>query len=159
MKETAKAAARQADAGRTAAEQAVEATNAAAVTVREFAERGAQQVKATYDRFRTVAEETTNVLEETYATVAKGYAQVSLKTIEAAQENANAAFELARNLVSAKSFTEAFEAQTAYAQRRFDARVAQAKEFAALVGTVANDSVRPVREGFEKSAAQWKQAV
>ena len=143
MKKSVKAAAKQADAGRTVAKQAAEATNAAADTAREFAESGVEQVKVTCDRFKAVAEAATTTLEDSYATVTKGYTQVSLRTLEVAQENANAAFELARNLMNVKSLVDAVELQTAYAQRRFDARVAQAKEFAALIGTVANGCIRP----------------
>ena len=143
MKESVKAAAKQADTGRTAADQAAETTNTAADTVREFAQRGVQQVKVTCDRFKAVVEAATTTLEDSYATAAKGYAQVSLKTLEVAQENANAAFELARNLMNVKSLADAVELQTAYAQQRFDARVAQAKELAALTGTVANGCIRP----------------
>ncbi len=156
MKET-KTAAK--TAAKTGAEQVTEVGNAAAAAYREFAERSVQQAKIGYDRFKTLAEDATATLEDSYAAVSKGLAELNLRALAAAQENANAAFDLARNLVNVTSFSEALELQTAYARQRFETRVAQAREFAALAGKVANDGVRPVREGFEKSAAQWKQAV
>ncbi len=159
MKESAKTAAKQADAAKTVTEQAAEATGASAEAIREFAERSVQQAKESYDRFKIVAEETTGAFEDAYTAAAKGFSEVSLKAIEAAQENANAAYELARNLLNVRSVTEAFDLQAAYARGRFEARVGQAKEFAALVGKVANDSVRPVRESFEKAAGQLKPAI
>ena len=156
MKESAKTAARQADAAKTVTEQA---TGATAEAIREFAERSLQQARESYDRFKIVAEETTGAFEDAYAAAAKGLSEVSLKALETAQENANAAYDLARNLVNVRSITEAFDVQAAYARGRFEARVGQAKEFAALVGQVANDSARPVRESFEKAAGQLKPAI
>ena len=156
MKET-KTTAKQAE--KTGAEQVTEVATAAAAAYREFAERGVQQAKTGYDRFKTLAEDVTATLEDSYAAVSKGLAELNLSALQAAQENANAAFDLARNLVNVKSFSEALELQTTYARQRFEARAAQVKEFVALAGKVANDGVRPVREGFAKSAAQLKQAV
>ena len=156
MKET-KTTAKQAE--KTGAEQVTEVANAAAATYREFAERGVQQAKVGYDRFKTLAEDVTATLEDSYAAVSKGLAELNLSALRAAQENANAAFDLARNLVNVTSFSEALELQTAYARQRFDTRVAQAREFVALAGKVANDGALPIREGFAKSAAQWQQAV
>ena len=156
MKET-KTAAKQAD--KTGAEQVPEVTNAASAAYREFAERGVQQAKTGYDRFKTLAEDVTATLEDSYAAVSKGLAELNLSALQAAQENANAAFDLARNLVNVKSFSEALALQTAYARQRFDTRVAQAREFVALAGKVANDGALPIREGVAKSAAQWQQAV
>ena len=140
------------------AAQAAAATDAATL-YREFAERGAQQAKAGYERFKALAEDATATLEDSCAAVNKGLAELNLSGLRAAQENANAAFDLARDLVNAKSLSEALEAQVAYARQRFEAGVAQAKELATLVGKVANDGAGPIREGLANSAAQWKQAV
>jgi phasin len=150
MKET-KTAAKQAD--KTGAEQVTEVANAAAAAYREFAERGVQQAKVGYDRFRMLAEDATATLEDSYAAVSKAVAELNLSALAAAQENANAAFDLARNLVNVTSFSEALELQIAYVRQRFEARIAQAKELVALASKVANDGVRPVHEGFAQSAA------
>ena len=150
MKET-KTTAKQAE--KTGAEQVTEVANAAAATYREFAERSVQQVKAGYDRFEMLAEDLMATLEDSYAAVSKGLAELNLNALQAAQENANAAFDLARNLVNVTSFSEALELQIAYVRQRFEARIAQAKELVALASKVANGSVRPVHESFAKSAA------
>src|SRR5919205_3226329 len=116
MKET-KTTAKQAE--KTGAEQVTEVATAAAAAYREFAERGVQQAKTGYDRFKTLAEDVTATLEDSYAAVSKGLAEINLSGLRAAQENANAAFDLARDLVNAKSLSEALEAQVAYARQRF----------------------------------------
>src|SRR5919202_1685582 len=74
------------------AAQAAAATDAATL-YREFAERGAQQAKAGYERFKALAEDATATLEDSYAAVNKGLAEINLSGLRAAQENANAAFD------------------------------------------------------------------
>ncbi|MDQ4060804.1 MAG: phasin family protein [Pseudomonadota bacterium] len=192
MKESAKAAAKQADAARTVTNQAVEtaqtvaesvtgtaqaAASRAAETVsdvfgasknltfqvpaamREIAERNVRQAKETYDRFKVVAEDATDVLEDTYANVTRSVTEVNLRALQVAQDNTNAAFDLARDLLNVRSFAEAVELHTAYLRGRFDANVVQVEELAALVNKFASDTARPAREGFERSMEQWKQAV
>lgn len=192
MKESAKAAAKQADAAKTVTDQAVETTTAVAervaetaraaagraaetvsdvfgvsrnlsfevpAAVREIAERNVRQAKESYDRFKAVAEGATEVLEDTYANVTKGVTEVNLRALQAAQDNTNAAFDLARDLLNVKSYAEAVELHAAYLRGRFDANVAQVRELSALASKFANDAARPAREGFERSMEQWKQAV
>ena len=149
MKE-AKTTAKQAE--KTGAEQITDMTNATAALYREVAERSVQQAKVGYDRFKTLADDAMATLEDSYAAVSKGFAELNLNALQAAQENANAAFDLARNLVNVTSFSEALELQMAYARQRFEARATQAKGFITLASKVANDGVRPVREGFVTSA-------
>src|SRR5215213_7317409 len=50
---------------------------------REFAEKGASQAKENYEKLKAAAEEATDVLEDTYATAAKGASEYGLKVIEA----------------------------------------------------------------------------
>ena len=181
MKESAKAAAKQADAAKAVIDQASETVTVATgraealayeffnaakapsfeipAAVRELAERSIRHAKEGYDRLKTVAEDATSVLEDTYATVSKGFAEVSLKSLDTAKDNTNAAFDFAREFVNVRSFAEAVELQTAFVRQRLEAGIAQTRELATLVNKVANDSIRPVREGFERSAAQWKQAA
>ena len=181
MKESVKAAAKQADAAKAVIDQATETAKTATgraealaseffnmaknptfeipAAVRELAERSIRQAKEGYDRFKAAAEDATGVLEDTYSTMSKGFAEVSLKSLDTAKDNTNAAFDFARDLVNVRSFAEAVELQTAFVRQRLEAGIAQTRELATLVNKVANDSIRPVREGFERSAAQWKQAA
>ncbi len=49
---------------------------------------------------KSAAEETTNVLEDTYSKASKGTTEYNLKLIEAARHNTNAAFDFATELMS-----------------------------------------------------------
>src|SRR5947207_5781881 len=79
---------------------------------REAAEKSVAQAKETYEKMKAAAEEATDVLEDTYATAAKGATDYNLKVIESARTNANAMFDYARELMGAKSLSELVELST-----------------------------------------------
>src|SRR5271169_4414032 len=71
---------------------------------REFAEKGLAQAKENYEKMKSVAEEATDTLEDTYTTATKGCSGYGLKLIESARANSNAAFDLLGELMAAKSY-------------------------------------------------------
>src|SRR5215469_16948932 len=97
---------------------------------RDMAEKSLSQAKDNYEKMKSVAEEATGVLEDTYATASKGAADYSLKVIEFARDNANAAFDFASELLGAKTFAEFVELSTAHARKKFEAMSEQSKELA-----------------------------
>lgn len=115
---------------------------------REFAEKGATQAKDNWARMKAATEEASGVLEDSYANASKGAADYSLKLIEVARINANAAFDFASELFAVKSASEAVELSTAHARKQFDAVSGQTKELATLAQKVATDTVEPLKEGF-----------
>jgi phasin len=117
---------------------------------REFAEKGLAQAKDNYEKLKTVAEEATDMLEDTYATAAKGASEYNLKVIEAARANSNAAFDYAKELLDAKSFSDIVELSTAHARKQFEAVTAQTKELTALAQKVATEAAEPVKTGVTK---------
>jgi phasin len=118
---------------------------------REFAERGVAQCKDTYEKMKAAAEEATDVLETTYSTASKGASDYGLKVIEATRTNANAAFDYAGELISAKSLSEVIELSSAHARKQFEIMTAQAKELGALAQKVATETAEPIKEGMNKA--------
>jgi len=118
---------------------------------REFAEKGVSQAKETYEKMRAAAEEATDLLEGTYATAAKGASDYGIKCIEAARENANAAFDLAARMMTVKSLSEVVEISTAHTRKQFETLTAQSKELATIAQRVAADTVEPVKESVGKA--------
>lgn len=115
---------------------------------REFAEKGISQAKDNYEKFKVVAEEATDVLENTYATAAKGAATYSLKVVEAARANTNAAFDLVGELMSSKSLSDVLQVSTAYMHKQFDALTAQSKDLAACAQKVTTEAAEPIKVGI-----------
>ena len=61
---------------------------------REMAEQGAAHARDTYAKAKVASEEAADLLQKTYATVAKGATDYNLKLIEIARINTRAAFRL-----------------------------------------------------------------
>lgn len=118
---------------------------------REFAEKSVSQAKENYEKLKSVAEEATDILEETYATASKGAADYGLKVIETSRENTNAAFDFAAELMAVKSLSEAIELSTAFTRKQFEAATAQAKEFVALAQKVSTETAEPIKESVTKA--------
>lgn len=128
------------------------AASEAPVQVREFAEKSVAQAKEGYAKFKAASEETTDALEDAYATSTKGYKELTRKSVEAARSNVNAHFDFLQALIAAKSVTQAVELQTSYAKQQYDVITAQVKEFSTLAQKAAADGSKPLQELASKSA-------
>ena len=117
---------------------------------RDMAEKSVSQAKETYEKLKSVAEEATDVLEDSFATAAKGASELGLKMIEAARQNSNSTFDFATQLLNAKSLSEAVELSTAQTRKQYEALTTQTKELAAIARKVAAESTEPVRESLSK---------
>jgi phasin len=123
---------------------------------REFAEKSVTQCKDGWEKMKAVTEEATSVIEESYATAARGYTDYGLKLIEAARANTNANFDYAGKLIAVKSASEAVELATAHLRSQYEAFAAQTKELTALAQKVATETTEPLKEtvssAFKKAA-------
>jgi phasin len=118
---------------------------------RELAEKGVSQAKENYEKMKAAAEETTDLIEETYATASKGSAEYGLKVIEAARANTNAAFDFLSEYMTVKSLSEALELSTAHARKQFEMITEQTKELTSIAQKVAADTAEPVKSGMNKA--------
>jgi phasin len=119
--------------------------------VRQFAETGVKQAKDAYSRMKTAAEETTDMLEDAYASATRGATELNLKALDALRANVNAGFDYARELVSVKSLSEAVELSASQIRHHFDALSAQARELSALAQKVAAETSEPIKSGVTKT--------
>jgi phasin len=115
---------------------------------RELAEKGIAQAKGNYEKLKSTAEQTTDMLEETYTTASAGCSGYGLKVIETARANSNAAFDLFGQLLGAKTYAEVVEKTTAYMRAQFDTLSAQAKDLGECAQKVAIDTAEPIKETF-----------
>lgn len=118
---------------------------------RELAEKSVEQAKESYARIRTAAEQATDVVEDTYLNATRGTAEFNLKALEALRENVNSGFDFARNLLAAKSLSEAVELSASHMRQQFEALSAQAKEFSALAQKVANETAEPIKASVTRN--------
>src|ERR1700738_3077190 len=99
---------------------------------REMTEKGVAHAKDTYAKAKAASEEAADLLQNTYAAVAKGTTDYNLKLIEIARTNTRATFDYAHELFGAKSPSEFIELSTAHARKQFEAMAAQTKELTEL---------------------------
>ena len=115
---------------------------------REIAEKSIAQAKGQYEKMKSAAEEATELLESTYATASKGCSGYSLKMIENARANTDAAFDLMTELVTSKSYAEMVELSSSFMRKQFEALTAQSKELIEHAQKVATETTEPLKEGF-----------
>ena len=115
---------------------------------REITEKSLAQAKDNYEKMKSVTEEATDVLEDTYSTASKGCSAYGLKLIENARANTDASFTLMTALFGAKSYAEAVELTSGFMRSQFETLTAQAKDLAETAQKVCTESAEPMKEGF-----------
>jgi phasin len=118
---------------------------------REMTEKGVAHAKDTYAKAKVASEEASDLLEDTYTTVAKGATDYNLKLIEIARINTRAAFDYAHELLGVKSPSEFIELSTAQMRKQFDIARAQNGELCALAQQVATEATKPIKTGMSKT--------
>jgi phasin len=126
--------------------------------VRDMAEKSVTQAKEAYDNVKNAAEEATDMMEDTYEATRKGLVEMNLKLIDQAQANTDRAFAFAKELVSAKSFSDAIELQNRFAREQYESFSTQAKDFQAMSKQIANETTQPIKEVWQRSAEKMKVA-
>jgi hypothetical protein len=86
----------------------------------------------------------------------KGATNYSLKAIEMARSNTNAAFDYAHELMGVKSLSEFVELSTAHACSSFAAVIAQAKEFTELAQKATTEIADSLKTGDAKAMKSKK---
>lgn len=126
--------------------------------VREIAEKSVTGVKDAYESVRSAAEEATDMMEDTYETARKGFVDMNLKIIDHVQANADRAFAFAKEMMMAKSMSEAVELQTRFAREQFEHMANQAREFQEVATHYASETSAPMKEAWERTAEKFKAA-
>ena len=120
--------------------------------VREFAEKGVQQAKDNYAKFKAAADQATGIWEESYANASKGAAEFNLKALDALRTNVNAAFDYTRELLATQTLAEAVELSSSHARKQFETLSAQAKDLAGTAQKIAAEASGPITAGAAKAA-------
>ncbi|MDR3493905.1 MAG: phasin [Ancalomicrobiaceae bacterium] len=125
---------------------------------REIAEKSVAQAQAGYAKLKAAAEETNDMIEDTYETARAGTLEFNAKALDAVKANTDAAFGFAKDLIGAKTLSEVIELQTAFARKSFETFSAQAKDLQATAQKVATETAGPVKAATEKALKDFKVA-
>ncbi|WP_321335463.1 phasin [Breoghania sp.] len=126
--------------------------------VREMTEKGLNQSREAYEKFKSAAEEATDMIEDSYEATRQGVMDINLCAIEAAKANTDATYDFMKSLFGVKSVSEAIELHTTFARSQFDALTKQTKDMQELSTKLASDLGEPVKDAFGKAFKDIKAA-
>jgi len=107
--------------------------------LRDFAERSVEQARKAFEGFVSVAQKSVGAAGEAAQTTQTSAKSVGAHILASAEQNVNAAFDLAHKLVQAKDPQEALALQSEYLKTQLNALQAQAK----VLGALFQKSVAP----------------
>ena len=107
------------------------------VDMREFAQKSVEQARKAFEGFVNVAQKTADAVDSAGVNLRANAKSVSAKTLGYAEQNINAAFDLANKLVQAKTPQEAMTLQSEFLKSQLASLQEQAKEIGAIIQTSA----------------------
>lgn len=123
---------------------------------RAMTEQGVEQARESYSRMKAVAEEATDVVEETFETTRDSVLALQLRSLDAAKANTDAYFDLTRKLLGTRSVADALQLQTSFARDRFEAFADYAKDVQTGVAKLSEEAARPAQQAFNKAVNESK---
>lgn len=126
--------------------------------MRDFAEKSVEQARKAFDSFISAARRTADTVQGS-ADIARSNAQdVSARGFEYAEQNVNAAFDLAQKLVRARDVQEAMQHQAEFVRSQFAAIQAQAKEFSGLAQSALQQGAERAKSVLQEGADNTRKA-
>ena len=100
--------------------------------MRDFAEKSVEQARKAFDGFMGAAQRTVDTLEDSTSNAQANTTDWTRKTFSYAEQNIQAAFDLAQRMVRAKDVQEAMQIQAEFVRTQFESMQTQMKEFGSM---------------------------
>ena len=111
-------------------------------------EKSVARAKDAHEKVASIVEHSAEAFEEAFSCANRGSAEYRNKLMEIARTNANSAFDLAREVLEAKSIPEMVESTLAHQRKQLDLAAAQMKDLTALTQKVVSETTEPLRNGM-----------
>ncbi len=111
-------------------------------------EKSVARTKDAHEKMTTILTNSTEAFEEAFSCANRGSAEYRVKLMEIARTNANSAFDLAREIASAKTLPAMFESAVAHQRKQFELATNQMKDLTALTQKVVTETTEPIRSGI-----------
>src|SRR5207302_5942643 len=108
-------------------------------------EKSVARAKDAHEKMAGIVEHSAEAFEEIFSCATRGSAEYRTKLMEIARTNANSAFDLARDVLAAKSIPELVESTLAHQRKQLELAATQLKELAALTQKVVSETTEPIR--------------
>lgn len=127
--------------------------------MRDFAEKSVEQARKAFDSFISAARKTADTLQGS-AEAARSNAQtLSTRSFSFAEQNVNAAFDLAQKLVRSRDVQEAMQHQAEFIRSQFAAIQSQAKEFGSMTQSAMQQGAENAKAAMQQGVDQAKSAA
>jgi len=111
-------------------------------------EKSVARAKDAHEKVASIVEHSAEAFEEAFSCANRGSAEYRNKLVDIARTNAHAAFDLAREVLEAKSIPEMVESTLAHQRKQLDLAAAQMKDLTALTQKVVTEATEPLRNGM-----------
>ncbi|WP_342152973.1 phasin [Methylorubrum sp. SB2] len=126
--------------------------------MRDFAEKSVEQARKAFDSFLGAARRTADTVQGSTDLARTNATNLSTRGFEFAEQNVNAAFDLAQKLVRSRDVQEAMQHQAEYVRSQFAAIQAQAKEFGGLAQSAFQQSAENAKSAMQQGASEARAA-
>ena len=127
--------------------------------MRDFAEKSVEQARKAFDGFLGTARRTLDTLEGSTTTAQSSAKDATRKTMEYAEQNVSAAFDLAQKLVRSRDVQEAMQHQAEFVRSQFSAMQNQMREFGGMAKGAMDQASQTARSAAQEAVNQGQQAV
>jgi phasin len=130
--------------------------------MRDFAEKSVEQARKAFDSFIGAARRTADTVQGSAELARSNALDASSRGFEYAEQNVNAAFDLAQKMVRAKDMQEAMQHQAEFVRTQLAAMQSQMKDFGSMAkGAIdqVSSATRGAAEQGQKAAEQGQKAA
>lgn len=111
-------------------------------------EKSVARTRDAHEKMTAILTHSTEAFEEAFSCAHRGSAEYRVKLMEIARTNANSAFDLAREMASAKTLPDLFQSAVAHQRKQLELATAQMKDLTALTQKVVSETTEPIRNGI-----------
>lgn len=127
--------------------------------MRDLAETSVEQARKAFGTFIGSARRATDTLQGSTDLTRTNASDIYARSLDYAEQNVRAAFDLAQKLAAAKSFPEAMQLQAEYVRERFAAMQSQAKELGGLTQGAMQQGAERAKAAMQQGVDETRKAV
>jgi phasin len=111
---------------------------------RRFADKSAKLANETFAKGKVAVEQSAQAVEQSYSVAVDNFRAFHVKMLDMARANADAAFDFAHQIATAKTPSDIIELWPVHARKQFEMLTEQSKELTALGQKMAGESAAPI---------------
>ena len=127
--------------------------------MRDLAEKSVSQARQAFDSFISAARGTASKVQGSAEAARNSAQEISARGFEAAEQNVNAALDLAQKLARAKTMQEAMQLQSEFVSSQLAAIQGQAKELGSLAQSAVQQGAEQARGAMQEGVDQSRNSM